>query len=39
MRCVAIAGTVPHEALAEADLVVDTLEGLGWPPPLPEPGA
>ena len=39
MRCVAIAGTVPHEALAEADLVVDTLEGLGWPPPLPEAGA
>jgi sugar-phosphatase len=35
MRCVAVAGTLPPEALAEADLVVPDLRGLSWPPPLP----
>jgi HAD superfamily hydrolase (TIGR01509 family) len=34
MRCVAVTTTLAPEALAAADLVVPSLEGLPWPPPL-----
>jgi sugar-phosphatase len=34
MRCVAISTTLAPEALAAADLVVPSFEGLPWPPPL-----
>jgi sugar-phosphatase len=34
MRCVALASTLPPAAFAGADLVVESFEGLAWPPPL-----